>query len=180
MSASPAPAQPFEDKPVLAAVDLSRHTFPCVKYGCEIASKLKQPLILAHVVHETAETAGMYRRYHGKNDTTPLTDIAYTMLEEHIRVFRETCGDLDRLDDVRLVAVPGIPATRIPELAERFDAGIIVLCSENRRTFSQWFHRSVAESVVRNTERPIVIIDSKGETLPPPDIQRPLPQAIAG
>lgn len=146
------------DKPILVALDLSERSEPCLSYGCEMAAKFGQPLILLHVVHETDETAGMYRRHHKSNDTAPLRDIAGAMLGEHVAQFRENGAGLDRVCDVKTIVVDGLPETRILELAERFDVSMIVMCSHNRQGLSRFLNGSVTESVLRRASQPVVVI----------------------
>ena len=160
-------------KPVLVALDLSERSSPCLSHGCEMAAKLGQPLILVHVVHETTESMGMYRRYHKASDTTPLHDIARSMLEDRVAAFRESHDGLEHVCDIRLAVVGGVPETRIPELAKRYDAGMIVMCSHNRRGLSHWLDGSVTESVVRNAVCPVVVVGREEKPFAPVSFHRP-------
>ena len=148
-----------QGKPILVAVDLSERSTPCLIHGCDMAAKFRQPLIVAHVVHENGETAGMYRRHHGVSDTIPMRDIARRMVEEQLASFRARHDGLDRVPSVRIVVVDGVPETRIPELAERYDAGMIVMCSHNRRGWSLWLHGSVSDAVMRQAGCPVAVVD---------------------
>jgi nucleotide-binding universal stress UspA family protein len=132
-----------------------------------MAARFGRPLLVAHVVHETAETAGMYRRYHKTRDTTPMYDIARAMLEERVAAFGKDNDDLDRVPEVRLLVVPGLPENRIPELAERHDVGMIVMCSQHRRGLRHWLYGSVTERVARRATCPVVIVaDDVGPPAP--------------
>jgi nucleotide-binding universal stress UspA family protein len=171
--------EPLAGKPLIVALDLSERSTACLAYGCEMAAKLGQPLILLHVVHETAETAGMYRRHHGFKDTTPVAVIAREMLEERIAEFRETCDGLEHVCEVRPVVVDGIPETRIAEVAERFGAGAIVMCSRNRHGLDRWLHGSVTQAVARRASCPVVAVESQEQGVPPLPKARREPAAVA-
>jgi len=161
---------PLKSKPVLAALDLAEQSASCLRYGCEMAAKFGQPLILLHVVHETVENAGMYRRFHKASDTTPMAEIALKMLEEQVALYQAACDDLDRICETKCMVVSGIPETRIAEVAAHCDAGMIVMCSHNRQGIDRLLHGSVAESVMHRASCPVVILDK--EQVP---VQSPLP-----
>ena len=148
-----------EGKPILVALDLTERSTPCLIHGCEMAAQFGQPIIVAHVVHERAETTGMYRRHHRVSDTVPMREIAREMVEEQLASFRANHDGLDRVCRVQIVVVNGVPETRIPELAERHDAGVIVMCSHHRRGLSLLLHGSVSASVMRRASCPVVVID---------------------
>ena len=163
----------FKGKPVLVALDLSERFEACLRQGSEMATKFGQALLLVHVVHETGETTGLYRRNHQTNDTTPLSDIARTMVEERLAAFREADDILNAIRDIRVVVVEGLPETRILELAKRYDASMIVMCSHNRRGMSRWLYGSATESVVRHAPCPVVVVGHGEAPFAPLTIHRP-------
>lgn len=168
-----------DNNPVLVALDLSERSEPCLAHACELAVKFGRPLILAHVVHETAETAGMYRRHQKSFDTTPIHDIARAMLEERVKEFRETCDGLDQVCKIQLAIVDGLPETRLVELSTRYDASMIVMCSHNRRGLSHWLYGSVTEFVVRNAACPVVVVGQGDGAFAPLTVHRPLAPQVA-
>lgn len=174
---------PVDRNPVMVCLDLTERSDPCIARGCEMARKFDRPLVLAHVVHEGAETAGMYRRHQQIKDTTPLRDIAFAMLQDQVAAFRATCDGLDRVCDIQLAVVEGLPKTRIPELASYYDASMIVMCSHNRHGLGRWLYGSVTETVVRRATCPVVVVgQDEGESIPH-TFHRPLapaPGAVEG
>lgn len=162
-----------EDNPILVTLDLSERSTACLSHGCEMAAKFRQPLILAHVVHETTETMGMYRRHRNASDTMPINDIARTMLEERVAEFREAHPELDQGCEIRLVVVGGIPETRIPELALRHNASMILMCSHNRNGLSHWIYGSVTETVVRRAHCPVVVVGQEETPFSSLTVHRP-------
>ena len=169
----------FKSNPVLVALDLSERSEPCLTHACEMAVKFGRPLILAHVVHETANNAGMYRRHQKTIDTTPIQDIARAMLEERLADFRESCDGLDNVCEIELVVVDGIPETRLVELAALYDASMVVMSSHNRRGLSHWLYGSVTESVVRNAGCPVVVVGQGDGANAPLTFHRPLAPQVA-
>jgi nucleotide-binding universal stress UspA family protein len=144
-----------------------------------MAIKFDRPVVLAHVVHERAENAGMYRRHQETFDTTPLYEIARAMLEERVASYRRTCKDLDRVCEIGLAVVPGVPQTRLVQLAAHYDASMIVMCSHNRRGLSHWLYGSVTEHVVRNATCPVVVVGQGDGAFAPLTVHRPLEQSAA-
>lgn len=168
-----------QGKPIIAALDFSERSEACLSHGCQMARKLSQPLILAHVVHEDAESAGMYRRHQKAIDTTPIHDIALAMLEERAAAFRRASDEFDRICEVQLVVVNGLPETRIPELAAHYDASMIVLCGRNRRGLSRWLSGSITETVLRRAPCPVVVVGQGDGELASLTVQRPLAPVAA-
>lgn len=170
---------PVNSNPVLVALDLSERSEPCLAHACEMAVKFGRPLILAHVVHETANNAGMYRRHQKTVDTTPIQDIAHAMLEERVADFRESCDGLDQVCEIKLAVVDGIPETRLVELAALYNASMIVMSSHNRRGLSHWLYGSVTESVVRDATCPVVVVGQGDGAFAPLTVHRPLAPQVA-
>jgi nucleotide-binding universal stress UspA family protein len=159
--------------PVLVALGLDDRSSACLAQGCEMAVKFGQPLLVVHVVHETAESAGMYRRHHKANDTMPLSEIARDMLAEQVAAFRRERRDLDRVCEVQLAVVGGLPETRIPELASFYGASMIVMSNHSRRGLRHWLHGSITESVVRQAPCPVVVVGPNQAPIPLYDVHRP-------
>lgn len=166
-------------KPVLVALDLSERSEACLAHGCEMAAKFGRPLVLAHVVHENAENAGMYRRHQSTCDTTPIHDIARAMLEERVAAFRASREALDQVCEIQLAVVDGLPETRIVELATRCNASMIVMCSHNRRGLNHWLYGSVAESIMRDAPCPVVTIGRGDGAFNPLTVHRPAAREAA-
>lgn len=165
---------PVDGNPVIVALDLTERSEPCIAHGCELARKLARPLVLLHVVHENADAPGMYRRHQEVKDTTPLDEIALDMLKERVAAFRASSDDLQSVSDVQLAVVGGIPETRIPELASRYDASMIVMCTRNRTGLGHWLHGSITETVVRRATCPVVVLGQGDKDNIPQTFHRPL------
>jgi len=168
--------------PILVAVDLSDRTTACLAHGCRLAAKLRQPLILLHVVHESGETLGMYRRHPHANVTTPNWEIARTMLEERVAAFRSEHDDCEGVGELRSVVVEGLPQTRIPEFAAHCGADMLVMCSHIRRGLRHWLHGSVTEAVARHAPCPVVVVGREDDqrftdVVPPPGLGEAYPSS---
>jgi hypothetical protein len=92
-----------------AAVDFSERLELCLAHGCKLSAEFKRPLMVAHVAHENAENAGIYRCHKETLDTTPILDIARSMLEERMAEFHLSNEKLCRQCEIRLAVVDGIP-----------------------------------------------------------------------
>lgn len=113
------------DAPVLAVIDLSERSSECLRSAWEVAKRSRRPLLILHVAHETARTAGMYRRSRARNDTLPILEIARDMLSRFLTDFEAAYPDFKEMERTQLL-VPGVPKTRIQEVAERCRAEVII------------------------------------------------------
>jgi len=161
------PTAAVDQSPILAAVDFSERFELCLAHGCKMAAEFKRPLIVAHVAHENAENAGMYRHHQKNFDTTPILDIARSMLEDRVSAFQLSNEGSCCRCEIMLAVVDGIPETRIPELAARYNAIMILMCSRDRTGLRRLLHGSITESVRRRANRPLVILgQGKGDLAP--------------
>ena len=145
--------QTFQGKPVLAAVDLSKKTLPCLKYGCEIAAKLGQPLILAHVV-----VPAMYPVAFG---AVPLGAVT---LEEEARAAAETslAEDVKRLGEegvnCRGLVEVGTPAYRLVEMVRENGVDLVIMGTHGATGLGHVLLGSTAERVVRHCPCPVLTV----------------------
>lgn len=137
------------DKPVLVCVDLGPHSAQAMANALSLACDENRPLVVLHVVHETGESAGFYRHQNRQNETTPLADIATTLLEELVDKVVGCSKPNGCSVGVATRVVEGIPANRIAEVAELLDAEIVVLVGSARSAIGRFWHGSVAAGVRR-------------------------------
>ena len=97
--------------------------------------------------------------------------------EAQVRVVREAEDYLDRIaerlrGDGATVATSvwyGAPAVSIIDAAAAQHAGLIVMTSHGRSGLGRLFLGSVAESVLRGTTTPVLLLRAHGATVVPPD-----------
>lgn len=152
--------------PILVSVALDEHARECLRHACHRALHSGQPVVAVHIVHEKTKTTGVYRRSRYGASVMPLDEIAQRMLADFVADWRR---EHPEVDDVVLecYAVPGIPETRIPELAERFGADLIVLGGSVRRGLQRLLGRCLACTVLRRVRCQVTVIDRDGRPIDP-------------
>ena len=145
-------------------MDFSPQSRVAALTASELAGSWPSPLILLHVVHEKGDHVGFYRE-HGNEDATngngkvlrPIADIAREMLDKFLGELQFDHPDAPGLEATRTMIVTGVPSKRIVEVAERYDASMIVMGSQGRTGIPHWLIGSVAEQVTRHSRRPVMI-----------------------
>ncbi len=132
--------------PILAAVDFSPHSERALIWAARTADLLAAPLVVLHVVHDSAAQPGYYEQVKKhKKHLRRIEEAAAEMMSEFLaRLRKKNPGLLDEIDS-RLVI--GLPVTRILEVAEKTGAQMIVMGSRGRacricswaRRRSGWF-----------------------------------------
>lgn len=150
------------DQPILVAIDFSEDSKAALVWACKLAECMASPLILLHVVHDSASNPGFYH-----SDKTghlqPMDEVAAAMMDEFLAQARNENPDLQSLTPgvAELRFVPGLPPTRIVEVAGWLDCCMIVMgnCGivgvPNRRL------GSVTERVAELSPIPVVIVKSE-------------------
>ena len=151
-------AEPISDAPILVALDLGEHCNECLEHAWRIAAQREQTLIVAHIAHETARTAGRYQQQNRGSIVLPIPEIAKNLLGDFVEAF---CTDNPafRDFDARQVVVSGIPETRIPELAKRYHAGAIVVGHRQRTGLFGLLQKSVGQVVAGTAHCPVVLLN---------------------
>ena len=150
--------------PILAAVDLDAHGQRCLGYAWQRALHSGEPVVVAHVAHETMGTAGSYQRRNRAHRPLPMTEIARQLLNELVDDFLHETPDPTAVAVERLV-LTGIPGTRIPELARYLSAGAIVIGSSDASPWRRLFRGSVTGAVLRRAPCPVVVINKAGDPI---------------
>jgi nucleotide-binding universal stress UspA family protein len=152
--------------PVVAAVDLQPNSRQVLLRARALASEKQLPLVVLHVAHESAESAGFYRRHVRRNDTTPIRDIAEELLHELVEDVLGTTGNGSEAEGIRTLVVEGIPGSRIVEVAEREDASSIVMSCCGLQGFARWWRGSVATYVETHAGCEVVVLTERAELAP--------------
>jgi nucleotide-binding universal stress UspA family protein len=151
---------------ILVALLLDDTGQMCLRYACHRALHTGQSVTAVHIVHETPETSGVYHRSKHAAGLLPVGEIARRMLVDFIADWRREHPELQTVA-LQAYAVAGIPETRIPELAERTGADLIVLGCRMPRGRRRFFERCVARSVMRRARCPVMMIDGNGHPVSP-------------
>lgn len=142
---------------ILVPVDFSDCSAEVVRHAAGVARISNAKLILLHVV-EVPPTLGPQALIQPdpEGEAVRVIDYATTAAAAHLPTylgFEEVAGL-----DVETRIVDGIPADRIVEEANRLDATQIIMGTHGRTGFARMMTGSVAEAVIRHTDRPVTLI----------------------
>lgn len=144
--------------PVLVPVDFTPTSRRAALRACEMASRRSLPVVLLHVVHERADDPGFYARHRGNGVARPLVEIAQHMLD---RFLADLCAEQPHntaLSGATTKVVDGLPASRIAEVADKLDAGTIVIGEHARSWMTRLMNGSVSRETRRITTRQVVVL----------------------
>lgn len=149
-----------EDQAVLVAIDFSEDSKAALIWACSYVECIGAKLILLHVVHDSASQPGFYRKK--KADyLEPMQSVAETMMGEFLENLKLEQAGLDALESAELKFVPGLPPSRIVEVANLLNVGLIAMGSRGITGLEHMLLGSVAERVVKLAPGPVVVIKSE-------------------
>ncbi len=156
-------------RPILAAVSLDEQGQHCLRQACRQAALTGATVIALHVIHETGRNAGLYRRHDTGEVMRPIDAIARGLLAD---VCAEVLGSEPGChgQEPRLLAVEGVPEQRIPAVAARVQAGLIIVGGQRPRGLERLFGRNVARQVLRKAACPVLVVDRDGNSVDPQDL----------
>lgn len=144
---------------VLVAVDFSPDSSAALAWAARYADLSGASLVLLHVVHDPATSPGFYRR--SPNDLMqPMDTVAIRMMQDFLSGFRDSNPAYRSLEAAESRFVPGLPPTRIIEVANLLGAGTIVVGSRGITGLPHRLLGSVAERVVELADCPVVVVKS--------------------
>jgi nucleotide-binding universal stress UspA family protein len=152
------------NQPILVAVDFSDDSKAALAWAGKYVECSGARLILLHVVHDPVSNPGFYRN--GKeNSWEPMQTVAESMMADFLAHMKIEQPGLESLKSAELRFVPGLPPSRIVEVADLLNAGLIVVGSRGITGFPHILLGSVAERVVVLAKCPVVVVKAKGSTL---------------
>jgi len=119
-------------------------------------------LVVLHVAGDPGGNPGFYRRESTHDQALPLAMLAERMLADYLRAVRIEYPNAVAIEGASQRVVPGLPAARIKEVAEKIDAQLIVLGSNGRSTLGKLLAGSVSDDVVRRCDVPVTVVHSHG------------------
>jgi len=166
---------PVAGHSILAAVDFSEDSKAAVLWACKFADCSESKLIVLHVIHDPASDPGLYHGSSGQLE--PLQDVAESMMSDFLAEVEAEQPGLATLKLAELRFVPGLPPRRIVEVAEMLDVSTIVVGSRGVTGLPHMLLGSVAERVVKLSNRPVVVVKSDHSSKPgKKEIKRQLKQ----
>jgi nucleotide-binding universal stress UspA family protein len=145
--------------PVIVPVDFSDCSRAALVYAVRMTADTRTPLLVLHVIHDSGNSPGFYRRHHDGNPLIPLADVASEMLEDWLYTLCKEAPELDKtLRRARLRLVGGLPGRRIVEVAEAEHAVMIVMGTRGRIGLPHLLRGSVTEYVMAHATMPVTTL----------------------
>lgn len=154
--------EPSTRRPILVPVDFTAPSRAALMYACRLAQRIELPVLVLHVLHESPNQAGYYRKHDSSRRMLPLDEVARDMVADMVEELKGEDRNLVALDCARTLVVPGLPADRIPEVAEREGAAMIIIGTHGRNGLSRLFNGSVTKEVSKRSAVPVTIIKLPG------------------
>lgn len=148
-------------RPVLVPVDFSSCSRAALQFAANFIRCVGAPLLVLHVIHEPGNEPGFYRRNGTPGTLRPVEDIARDMLKEFVADVCGNCRDAAGPVEPRLLLVDGLPAARIQEIAEREQAGLIVMGTHARTGLARMAMGSVSTEVMQHCRVPVTIVKAQ-------------------
>ena len=137
---------------ILVPLDTSELAEVALPYAEQMAGRLGSEITLMSVSHSAGEKEQrVFRSY--IQETVAVTK------ERANRYLEKPTGQDVKVESAILV---GNPAEEIVDYAERENIDVIVMATHGRSGIGRWALGSVADKVLRATERPVVLIGAKG------------------
>ena len=144
---------------VIVPVDFSNRSRAALLYAARMTAESRTPLMVLHVIHDSGDNPGFYRRRHDANPLLPLADVASEMLEDWLYKLCKDEPELDKtLKRARTRLVGGLPGRRIVEVAEAEHAAMIVMGTRGRTGLPHLLRGSVTEYVMTHAAMPVITL----------------------
>ena len=141
---------------VLAATDLSKGSNAAIRYASMVARARKDTLVLMHGFHMPRdESSWAYFVERAQHSEAQIKERVLGELEE---IFSEAVAEESQPRHVEFVFEAGRPSETIGDVAERKQADLVVIGGAGERAVASYFLGSTAEEVIRQAERPTVVV----------------------
>lgn len=147
-------------QPILASVDFSPESKAALLFASSLSYKEGRPLVVLHVVHDDGQNGAVYSKRSVDAALLPTQEIAEKIMIDFISSVRQEYADLEALGSARTMVVDGLPATRIPEVARKINAGHIVVGSRERGRLSRIFNNSISKKLAIDSPVSVTVIHS--------------------
>ena len=147
---------------ILVPVDFSAASREALLFAAQLASCSSLPVVVLHIVHDDVYRPSLYPRRNAQEQILPIAEIAEKMLQGFMADMRDQhpCNTL--LANAGMMVISGLPATRIPEIARRIGAGLIIMGGSGRSSLSKLIAGSVSDSVIRHSPVPVTVVHANG------------------
>ena len=153
-------AQQITPQPIVVAVDFSKESESALLVAAGLVDTTPAAPIVLHVAHEPAHKPGSYDRQGLRDSILPIAYLARRTLTDYMAKMRRQYPEIARLQNVQEEIVSGLPETRIPELAKKIDAQLIICGCTGRSTLRKLCFGSVSDKVKRINDIPVRVVHS--------------------
>ena len=144
---------------LLVAVDFSPFSEEALFFAGQLADKLKAQLLVLHVIHDPAEAPGFYTQQRKKKKyLQTMEEVAEGMMVEFLKKMGKAYPDQVPIKKATPLLVTGTPVKRIVEIAEKKQAGMIIIGSHGRTGLSGLLLGSKAGQVVQLSSVPVTVV----------------------
>jgi nucleotide-binding universal stress UspA family protein len=116
------------------------------------------------VVHEPGDKPNYYGRQGVRDALVHIRDLAEQRLEEFLQDVYHHNPELQALEEPDTLLVMGLPSTRIPEVAGRVDAGLIVMGHSRASGLFGKLFSSLCERIAHTCAIPLTAVYASGES----------------
>lgn len=160
----------------MVPVDFSTASREALLFAAQLAGCSSLPVVVVHVVHDDVHRPNRYPRHGAAEQILPIAEIAERRLQTFLSELREAHPDNTVLANAGMMVVQGLPATRIPEIAQRIGAEMIIMGGSSRSGLSRLIAGSISESVIRHSAIPVTVVHANGSVRE--QRSRPVPRAM--
>ena len=150
---------------LLVATDFTPFSEEALVFAGKLADKLEAQLLVLHVIHDPAEAPGFYvQKMKKKKFLRSMEEAANEMMEAFLKNAQKANPGQTSIQEAMPLLVVGTPVSRIIEIAEKKQAGMIIVGSHGRTGLSHVLIGSKAERLVRLSPIPVIVIKSSKKT----------------
>ncbi|RKY18690.1 MAG: universal stress protein [Planctomycetota bacterium] len=150
------------DGPVLVPVDFSPYSADALTWAARLCERIGAPLAVLHVVHDPESAPGYYGQAQGEEHLQRIEEAAASMMDAFLANVAAEHPDIGLLKTLAPTLVPGLPVTRILEVADKLGASMIAMGSQGRTGLPHLMIGSKAQRVAQLSPIPVTIVKCPG------------------
>jgi len=144
---------------LLVAVDFTPYSEQAMCFAGQLSEKLKAQLLVLHVIHDPAEAPGFYvQKGKKKKFLKSMEEAAVEMMDEFLLKMRQAYPNQVPIQKAKAQLVVGTPVTRIVEVAEKKQVGMIIMGSHGRTGLAHLLVGSKVQRVVQLSPIPVTVV----------------------
>lgn len=143
-------------KRILVPVDFSKSSQLALLYARKLTRSFKCKLLVLHVIYDPPDNPGFYSRGADPGELFNIQDAAASMMKKFLKG-----GKLSKKKLHEVILEPGLPPTRIVEIAQLKKVDLIVMAS-HAGSLKRFFLGSTTEKVLRTAACPVFVVNGPG------------------